>query len=374
MPKASLSSLPISALFGVIKPSGPTSMSIVNEIKTLVSSSRLFMPSDVAAKNSASGPRKDKGKGRRKERKGLDAKIGQGGTLDPLADGVLVIGVGKGTKKLSDFLDCVKEYRTTCLLGCETDSYDSEGSQVRSAPWKHVTREKVEAALEKFRGEIEQTPPIFSALKMDGKPLYEYARSGTPLPRPIERRKVTVHSLELVDWLPSGSHSFRFPEKKFTDEERAKLARSLRGAEIGGADEEIMNEPDMKSAAADAAPEDGVEDASDGPPGFVLQMRVSGGTYVRCIAHDVGHALGSAAHVVTLTRLTQGRFTMAQKELESSSAESSEDTIPETRRCIPWEVFSRAVEKRDAGDEEDLDEEGWKPWEREVIENMEVVE
>jgi len=64
-------------------------MAIVNDIKGLVSSSRLFMPTDVAAKNSAPGPRKDKGKGRRKERKGLDAKIGQGGTLDPLADGVL---------------------------------------------------------------------------------------------------------------------------------------------------------------------------------------------------------------------------------------------------------------------------------------------
>lgn len=64
-------------------------MAVVNDIKSLVSSSRLFMSSDVAAKNSASGPRKDKGKGRRKERKGLDAKIGQGGTLDPLADGVL---------------------------------------------------------------------------------------------------------------------------------------------------------------------------------------------------------------------------------------------------------------------------------------------
>lgn len=201
---------------------------------------------------------------------------------------------------------------------------------------------------------------------MDGKPLYEYARSGIPLPRPIERRKVTVHSLELVDWLPSGSHSFRFPEKKFTDEERAKLARSLRGAEIG-ADEEIKNEPDVK-------PEDGVEDASVGPPAFVLQMRVSGGTYVRCIANDVGHTLGSAAHVVTLTRLTQGRFTMAHQEPDSTSTEQSETAAIETRRCIPWEVFSRVLEKQEGGVEQEVDDEGWKPWEREVIENMEVVE
>ena len=88
-----------------------------------------------------------------------------------------MIGVGKGTKKLTEFLDCVKvlgefpydvdvfmawiqEYRTTCLLGCETDSYDSEGAQVRTAPWKHVTQDAVEAALEKFRGQIQQTPPM----------------------------------------------------------------------------------------------------------------------------------------------------------------------------------------------------------------------
>ncbi len=204
---------------------------------------------------------------------------------------------------------------------------------------------------------------------MDGKPLYEYARSGIPLPRAIERRKVTVHSLELVDWLPSGTHSFRFPEKKFTDEERAKLVRSLRGAEIAE-EEEIKNEPDPKAGS-----EDGDEDANDGPPAFVLKMRVSGGTYVRCIAHDVGHALGSAAHVVTLTRLTQGRFTMAQQDLETAtSAELSESATAEQKRCIPWDVFSRALENREGGNEDEVDADGWRSWEREVIENMEVVE
>jgi len=209
---------------------------------------------------------------------------------------------------------------------------------------------------------------------MDGKPLYEYARSGTPLPRPIERRKVTVHSLELVYWLPSGSHAFRFPEKKFTDEDRAKLARSLRGAEIG-ADEEIKDEPAPKS---DSGLEGGDENANGGPPAFVLQMRVSGGTYVRCIAHDVGHAVGSAAHVVTLTRSTQGRFTMIQHEQQTASEEQG-GAIAEVRRCIPWEVFSRAMENKEGENKEgesegEVDADGWKAWEREVLENMEVVE
>ena len=87
-----------------------------------------------------------------------------------------MVGVGKGTKRLNDFLDCTKvrvgctyadcqtnvfqEYRTTCLLGCETDTYDSEGARVRNVPWRHVTRDKVEDALVQFRGEIQQTPPM----------------------------------------------------------------------------------------------------------------------------------------------------------------------------------------------------------------------
>jgi len=93
---------------------------------------------------------------------------------------LVVVGVGKATKKLIEFLDCTKvlapfpivvfaisniycvcqEYRTTCLLGCETDSYDSEGARVRLAPWHHVSKEKVENALDKFKGEIMQTPPM----------------------------------------------------------------------------------------------------------------------------------------------------------------------------------------------------------------------
>lgn len=93
-----------------------------------------------------------------------------------MIDVLKVVGVGKATKKLSDFLDCTKveqilfcgtvddichkEYRTTCLLGCETDTYDSEGARVRTAPWKHVDKEKIEVALGQFTGEIEQVPPM----------------------------------------------------------------------------------------------------------------------------------------------------------------------------------------------------------------------
>ncbi|KAI0797958.1 pseudouridine synthase [Abortiporus biennis] len=336
MPKAP-ASLPQSGLFAVYKPSGPTSMSVVNDIKKLVVNSRLFVEESklqAAQDNQGKGKRKKHGKYGREA-----VKIGQGGTLDPLADGVLVVGIGKGTKKLTEFLDCVKEYRTTCLLGCETDSYDSEGAQVRVAPWKHVTREQVEEALKAFRGEIMQAPPIFSALKMDGKPLYEYAREGIALPRPIEKRKVTIHSLEIGKWL-GGDHDFRYPEKKFTEEQKKAVEKALQSVEK---DVHVEDQPDSEAGADDV------------PIAFELVMKVSGGTYVRSIVHDLGHALGSAAHVVTLTRARQGRFV-----LEPSS--------PEDRGCVPWEVFTKAAENPG-----DTDADGWREWEREVMEQLEVV-
>ncbi|KAH9901377.1 pseudouridylate synthase 4 [Cubamyces lactineus] len=331
MPKTTTDG-PVSCLFGVVKPSGPTSMSLVNDIKRLVANSPLFVEEKkLAQKGQKSGKR---------GKYGRDAvKIGQGGTLDPLADGVLVVGVGKGTKKLSEFLDCVKEYRTTCLLGCETDTYDSEGKQVRVAPWHHVTREQVEKALEQFRGEIDQLPPIFSALKMDGMPLYEYARQGKPLPRPIEKRKVTVHELELVEWLGSD-HFFKLPEKKFSKEEQEAMEKALKSVDTSVS---IKDEPDQ-------------EVPSEKPPtAFVLRMKVSGGTYVRSIVHDLAHALGSAGHVVTLTRSRQGRFALEPKDEGD-------------RACVPWEVFKEALT-----DEGEADEDGRKAWEREVIAKMEVV-
>ncbi|KAG5342810.1 hypothetical protein C0989_008760 [Termitomyces sp. Mn162] len=106
MPKISFPSLPISGLFGLAKPSGPTSMSVINDVKTLVSQSRLFVEANKLEKSKGQKPPRKHARG--------GVKIGQGGTLDPLADGVLgpfvgsVVGVGKATKKLSDFLDCTK--------------------------------------------------------------------------------------------------------------------------------------------------------------------------------------------------------------------------------------------------------------------------
>ncbi|KAF8622018.1 hypothetical protein AX15_007332 [Amanita polypyramis BW_CC] len=330
MPKISVSSLPVSGLFAVAKPSGPTSMAIINDMKKLIGRSRLFVYGGEEK------VREVRSKGKRARD---PVKIGQGGTLDPLADGVLVVGIGKGTKKLSQFLDCEKEYETTCLLGCETDSYDSEGSRVRIAPWRHVTKEKVESALSQFTGEIQQTPPIFSALKMDGRPLYEYARKGIPLPRPIEPRKVKVHSLELVEW-KGDQHPYRWPTKVFSESEKMALEAAIRGVEK---DANVKDE-------TDSLPEIEV------PTAFVLKMKVSGGTYVRSIIHDLAHALGSAGHVVTLTRSRQGRFAL---ESDGDGDQS----------CVPWAVFEKAL-----ADSGDLDTNGWMEWERQVMERLELVD
>ncbi|KAI0321654.1 pseudouridine synthase [Amylostereum chailletii] len=333
MPKIPVQPFPVSVLFGVAKPSGPTSMHVVNQLKSLVFKSRLFVAQDKLEKAAEKN-----GKRRRREKDGL--KIGQGGTLDPLADGVLVVGVGRGTKRLNDFLDCSKEYRTTCLLGCETDTYDSEGARVRTAPWRHITREKVENALSQFRGNIEQAPPIFSALKMDGMPLYEYARKGIPLPRPIEKRMVTIHSLELVEWLGSD-HTYRWPEKCFSEDQKSALEKTL--SSVDGA----------ASLKDQTEPKDGDADV---PTAFVLKMKVSGGTYVRSIVHDLAHMLDSAGHVVTLTRSRQKNYVL--------TAEEEGD-----RQCVSWDVFERALK-----DEGDRDEDGWTEWEREVMRVYDVVD
>lgn len=305
-------------------------MSVVNDIQVLVQKSRLFVE---ASKLEQAAGKKARGRNRFKG----NVKIGQGGTLDPLADGVLVIGVGKGTKQLSSFLDCTKEYITTCLLGCETDSYDGEGAIVRTASWKHITREAVERKLGQFTGQIEQVPPIFSALKMDGKPLYEYARKGIPLPRSIESRAVTIHSLELVEWLGSD-HPFSWPAKKMSDEEKLSLEKAVQGI-----DENV----DLKDAP-ESTPSD-----LERPSAFVLKMKVSGGTYVRSIVHDLAHAVGSAGHVVTLTRSRQGNFVLDQEE--------EEDHV-----CMPFEVFA-------AENSKDVDEDGWTRWEKEVINHLQIV-
>jgi len=191
---------------------------------------------------------------------------------------------------------------------------------------------------------------------MDGMPLYDYARKGIPLPRPIEKRPVTVHSLELVEW-KGGAHSHRWPEKVFSPEQKRALAQSLSsvdpaaGTPIAAAAADVEEEE-----ACETADSEGSTSSDDVPTAFVLQMRVSGGTYVRSIVHDLARALDSAGHVVTLTRSRQKDYVLEPKEEGD-------------RGCVPWEVFDAALE--DAGEK---DADGWTAWEREVLDKLVIVD
>lgn len=140
---------------------------------------------------------------------------------------MLVTGVGKGTKNLNDFLGCTKTYETVVLFGAETDTYDRLGKIVRRAPYEHITREAVEKALEQFRGKILQRPPIFSALKVQGKKLYEYAREGKEPPIEIQSRPVEVSDLRILEWYEPGTHEYKWPEVEAAGEEKEVAERLL---------------------------------------------------------------------------------------------------------------------------------------------------
>lgn len=122
-------------------------------------------------------------------------KAGHGGTLDPMAEGVLIVLVGKATKLAAELSALQKEYRAVILLGRTTDTYDITGETVDEQEPPELSAETVQSALNDFTGEIDQIPPMFSALKVDGQRLYKLARKGMVIER--EPRRVTIHSLRL---------------------------------------------------------------------------------------------------------------------------------------------------------------------------------
>ena len=170
-------------------------------------------------------------------------QIGHTGTLDPFAEGVLPICIGKATR-LIEYLDDDKAYVGTVQFGKSTTTYDIEGEGVNFSD-KKITQEELEKALANFRGEIEQLPPIYSAIKVNGKKLYEYARKGEEVK--IEPRRVSIYKLELVS----------FNEENQTAE---------------------------------------------------LHIECSKGTYIRSIANDLGEVLDCFGHLIRLVRIKAGKF------------------------------------------------------------------
>jgi tRNA pseudouridine55 synthase len=292
-----------------------------------------------------------------------------------MATGVLIIGVGNGTKVLSRFLECTKSYECTVLFGCATDSYDAKGKVVAQAPHSHVTKEMVERALEKFRGDIMQKPPIFSALRVNGKKMYEYAREGGEIPE-VKERPVSVENLELVEWLPGGSHPFEFPGEEAEKEMKEFAARVLKAkgpygavkrkienTEDSGPPAKILRtspSPNSKSPAKEEeerSPSPHPDDPSMSgalqpslPPAAVLRMTVTSGFYVRSLCHDLGHAVGSLGIMSSLVRSRQGDYILGENVLEWEELEKGEEVWgPQVKKMLEeWQEKEGSKEQEDS--------------------------
>ena len=171
-------------------------------------------------------------------------RVGHAGTLDPLATGVLLLALGRATRLIEYLVGHDKVYQTTVRLGQMTATYDAAGDVLEERPFHHLTLPQIENALTQFRGDILQQPPIYSAIKQGGQPLYKLARQGkTEVERPY--RPVTIHELTLLNWEP---------------------------------------------------------------PHLSLRIHCSSGTYIRSLGHDLGEALGCGGHLSGLRRLAVGDF------------------------------------------------------------------
>ena len=124
-------------------------------------------------------------------------KIGHAGTLDPRATGLLIVCTGKFTKKIPEIQDAPKEYWAEIKIGVQTESYDTEKPEILPKDFSHITEEFIKEALTKFVGEIEQKPPVFSAIKIDGDRAYDLARKGIDVE--MKSRKTTIHYLNNVE-------------------------------------------------------------------------------------------------------------------------------------------------------------------------------
>lgn len=127
-------------------------------------------------------------------------KAGHAGTLDPIATGILLICVNEATKIAPFLSDLDKEYIMTAKLGEATDTYDSEGRVVKKAAYSEISKQEIERTIEKFVGEIKQIPPMYSAIKVSGKPLYKLARKGIEIER--RPRRINIHSIEILKFEP----------------------------------------------------------------------------------------------------------------------------------------------------------------------------
>ena len=194
-------------------------------------------------------------------------KVGHGGTLDPLATGVLPIALGEATKLCGRMLDASKTYDFTICFGTETSGLDAEGEVVATSDVR-PTLEQVQQALAQFTGPIEQIPPAYSAIKIDGKRAYDLARAGEVVE--MKSRGVTVYQLTIC-------HA-ELVSASYFDRDKSKTLKQVQGDALLGS--------------------------------VTLTADVSKGTYIRSLARDIAYALGTVGHVSMLRRVRAGPFAL----------------------------------------------------------------
>ena len=201
-------------------------------------------------------------------------KVGHAGTLDPLATGVMIVCTGRATKRIDELQAHTKEYVATLRLGATTPSFDLEHEIDAYYPTDHITREQVEQTLQRFLGRIEQIPPAYSAVKVDGKRAYDLARKEKDVE--LKPKILVIDEIELLDY----------------------------GTVSGGEPAETLERSGMRNKAFLTSP----SAPSDGNPYPFITIRVvcSKGTYIRALARDIGQALGSGAHLTALRRTRVG--------------------------------------------------------------------
>jgi tRNA pseudouridine55 synthase len=249
------------------------------------------------------------------------AKAGHTGTLDPLATGLLPICFGEATKFSSGLLNSNKEYIATIKLGSATTTYDAEGDIVSTNP-VNCTEYDIQTCLKDFLGKITQVPPIYSALKVNGKALYEYARSNQEVE--IKSREVEIFDLELLNIdgstcvIPEHGNSYPgIHNDKYKSEDFSPA----------------MQIPKSKIIIQ-----------------FKLRVLCSKGTYIRSLAHDIGQMLGCGAHLSGLIRTKTNNFSLNQAitldELACLSPEKLQNKL------LPVDILVEHLPKHDLTDEQ----------------------
>jgi tRNA pseudouridine55 synthase len=229
-------------------------------------------------------------------------KVGHGGTLDPLASGVLPIALGEATKLCGRMLDATKAYEFTIRFGEETDTLDAEGEVIQASDVR-PTLEQIKAVLPRFTGEIKQVPPAYSALKIEGKAAYARARAGEQVE--MKPRAVTVCELSIAK--EQNPHPGLLPH-----------------AGEGG------TAPPKPSPACGRG-------LGEGLPSITLSASVSKGTYIRSLARDIAHALGTVGHVSYLRRIRAGLFSLEQA-ISLDFLEEAAKARALTRTVLPLEA------------------------------------